>query len=105
MKKLLVLAPIGLVLAVAVAYAAGVRIFVIQPIGAIPKGITAVVTGSPGLRFLDSPDAFCMREQGYVNLLCRGMIAGRVVKNGRILLRLPYSDFLYGLTGAPDVDR
>lgn len=87
------------------AYLAGVRAFVVQPIGAVPKGVTAIVTGFPGLRFIDSPDAFCYREQGYVNLLCRGMIAGRVAQNGTILLRLPYSSFLYSLSGAPQVDR
>lgn len=105
MKKLLIILPVALLAAGLLAYLAGVRVFVIQPIGAIPDGVTAVVIGSPGLRFIDSPDAFCMREQGYVNLICRGAAAGRVAQNGAILLRLPYSSFLYGLTGAPDLDR
>lgn len=90
---------------VAGAWAVGVRVFVVQPIGAIPDGVTAVVYGAPGLRFIDSPDAFCMREQGYVNLLCRGAAAAGVAKNTTILLRLPYSEWLYALSGAPEVDR
>ncbi|GAB5428057.1 MAG: hypothetical protein Devi2KO_15160 [Devosia indica] len=105
MKKLLLLMPVAFVAMGLVAYFAGVRVFVIQPIGAVPKGVTAIVTGSPGLRFIDSPDAFCMREQGYVNLLCRGMIADRVAQNGSIILRLPYNDALYALSGAPALDR
>ncbi len=87
------------------AYLAGVRIFVIQPIGALPDGVTAVVSGVSGLNFIDSPDSFCEREQGYVNLMCRGVVAGKVAKEGNILLRLPYSDFMYSLTGAPETDR
>lgn len=86
-------------------YASGVRVFVIQPIGAIPEGMTAIVTGSPGLRFVDSPDAFCQREQGYVNLICRSSVTGAVARNGEILARFPYFEWLYGLSGAPVVDR
>jgi hypothetical protein len=43
---------------------AGVRVVVIQPTGAIPKGVTAVVVGLPSLHIVDSPDAFCQRTQG-----------------------------------------
>lgn len=87
--------------AMLVAYLVGVRVFVVQPIGAVPDGVTVVVMGLPGLRFIDSPDAFCQREMGYVNLLCRGMVAGKVAEESDILLRLPYSSLLYALSGAP----
>jgi hypothetical protein len=105
MRRWLVVLAVILVTVVGGAYLADVRVFVVQPIGAVPEGVTVVVTGSPGLRFIDSPDAFCQREQGYINLLCRGMIAGRVAQNGTVLLRLPYSSFLYSLSGAPQLDR
>jgi hypothetical protein len=94
-----------LAIALVLAWAVGVRIFVIQPIGAIPEGVTVIVYGVPGLNFIDSPDAFCQRHQGGVNLLCRGMAAGTVAKNGTILLRLPYMSILYAMSGAPEVDR
>ncbi|OCJ38024.1 hypothetical protein [Agrobacterium tumefaciens] len=89
------------VLMVLFIWIAGVRIFVVQPIGALPKGVTAVVINIRGLNFIDSPDAFCSRN-GSPNLLCRGMAIGRVAKEGKILLRLPYSKILYHLSGAPD---
>lgn len=88
-----------------VAYLAGVRVLVIQPIGAIPDGVTAIVSGVPGLNFVDSPDAYCERKQGYVNLICRGGIVAAVGNKGTILLKLPYNDLLYGMTGAPTFDR
>lgn len=80
----------------------GVRIIVVQPIGAIPDGVTAVVVGIRGPNFIDSPDAICMRNQGSVNLICRGATAAAIAGKGNIWLRLPYSSWLYALTGAPD---
>ncbi|RVI02625.1 hypothetical protein CN205_25840 [Sinorhizobium meliloti] len=79
----------------------GIRVFVIQPIGAIPKGVTAIVVNIRGLNFIDSPDAFCARV-GQPNLICRGMSIARVAGEGSVVLRLPYSQTLYDLSGAPD---
>lgn len=89
---------------VAAIYVAGIRIVVIQPIGAIPKGVTAVVAGIENVNFVDSPDAICMRRMGGVSLLCRGMTAAAIANNSKILLRLPYSSILFKLSGAPDLD-
>ena len=88
-----------------VALIAGVRVFVIQPIGAIPDGITVVMHGLPGLQPFDSPDAICQRTQGGVSLLCRGVTAGQIAREGTILFRLPYNDFFYALTNSPQLDR
>lgn len=85
------------------AYFVGIRIFVIPPIGALPEGGTAVVVGVSGLNFVDSPDAFCMRNNGYVNLFCRAGVMGGVGEHGTILLRLPYSRTLLRLSGAPEI--
>lgn len=82
----------------------GIRIIVIQPIGAIPQGVTVVVAGI-NANIVDSPDAMCQRIQGGVSLLCRGMMAGAIAKEGKILLRLPYSEILFRLSGAPYLDR
>lgn len=79
----------------------GIRVIVIQPIGALPEGVTAVVAGIPGARLIDSPDALCYRRQGGVSLLCRGATAAAVAKEGTILLRLPYSETLFRMTGGP----
>jgi len=91
--------------ALVLTYAAGVRVFVIKPIGALPQGRTVIVTGSPGLRFIDSPDAFCQRNTGNVTLLCRGSAAAAVANRGTIWVRLPYSSFLDWLAGTPETIR
>jgi len=44
-----------------------------------------------------------MRHQGEVTLLCRGVTLGAIGKNATVLVRLPYIQPLYWLTGAPDV--
>ncbi|TPJ44608.1 hypothetical protein FJ437_19285 [Mesorhizobium sp. B2-6-6] len=78
----------------------GIRIIVIQPIGAIPNGVTVLVAGI-NANLVDSPDAMCQRIQGGVSLLCRGVMAGAIAKEGKILLRLPYSKILFRMSGAP----
>lgn len=81
-------------------------IFVIQPIGAIPEGRTVVMVRMNKSKFIDSADAMCVRETGGVSLLCRGMMMGAMAKKGTILVRLPYSEFLYSIsTGGRSYDR
>lgn len=87
-----------------VGYLFGVRVFVVQPIGAVPDGRTLIVSGVSKLQAIDSPDAVCDRV-GTVNLFCRAGVIASVVKNGKIWLRLPYSQFLYNLSGAPETTR
>jgi hypothetical protein len=87
------------------AWAIGIRVFLIQPIGAVPDGATLIIYGARGLDFIDSADAFCDREQGGVSLLCRGVVIGGVSKNSEVLVRLPYFSLLYWMTGAPEVNR
>ncbi|TDR90330.1 hypothetical protein [Enterovirga rhinocerotis] len=86
-------------------YAAGFRIFVVKPIGAVPDGRTLIVRGLPGLRFIDSPDAFCLRQTGSVTLICRGAGLAAVANQGTIVARLPYSSILDALAGTPQTDR
>jgi hypothetical protein len=78
----------------------GIRVIVIQPIGALPSGVTAIVMGLSNVNLLDSPDAICTRKNGGVSLLCRGLEAAAIAQSGTILLRLPYSEALFNLTGA-----
>lgn len=86
-----------------------VGIFVIQPIGAIPDGVTVIYVGrGDGMQFIDSPDAMCLRNRGGVSLLCRGMAASAFVEKlgDGILLRLPYSEALYlRSTGGESFER
>lgn len=83
-----------------------VTFFIIPPVGAMPEGRTVVITRLNKTEFIDSPDAICERIQGGVSLLCRGMVMGTVVNNSTILMRLPYSSWLYSIsTGGKTYDR
>lgn len=83
-----------------------ITIFVIPPIGALPEGKTIIITRFNQTDFIDSPDGMCNRIQGGVSLLCRGMVMGAVIEKSTILLRLPYSSWLYGIsTGGKEYDR
>ncbi|QKJ90924.1 hypothetical protein [Agrobacterium pusense] len=79
----------------------GIRIIVVQPIGALPEGATIVAAGLGNVRLIDSPDAMCSRQQGGVSLLCRAAALGAIADSGKILLRLPYSETLFRITGGP----
>lgn len=97
----------GVALLVAAVAYFQVTIFVIQPIGAVPEGRTLVLwRKSPGLVMIDSADGLCERQQGGVSLMCRlGALAG-VMNNNPVLLTLPYSKTLYGIsTGGREYDR
>lgn len=83
-----------------------ITIFVVPPIGAIPEGKTVIITRLNKTEFIDSPDGMCERLQHGVSLLCRGMTMSAVVEKSTILLRLPYSSWLYSIsTGGKTYDR
>ncbi|MGJ0534795.1 MAG: hypothetical protein ACR65W_16285 [Methylocystis sp.] len=85
---------VATLLLVAIVYTQ-LTIFVVPPIGALPEGRTVVILRLNKTQFIDSPDAMCNRIQGGVSLLCRGMVLGAVVEKTKILIRLPYMDWLY----------
>ncbi|MBT4362357.1 MAG: hypothetical protein HOD11_15465 [Candidatus Marinimicrobia bacterium] len=72
-----------------------ITLFVIQPIGALPEGKTLVILRLNKTNFIDSADAMCERTAGKVSLLGRSMMLSAVMENSVVLLRLPYSEFLY----------
>lgn len=83
-----------------------ITIFVVPPIGALPEGKTVIITRLNKAEFIDSPDGMCERIQGGVSLLCRGMVMGAIIEKSTILLRLPYSSWLYSIsTGGKTYDR
>ncbi len=79
----------------------------IQPIGAIPEGVTLFVnrTGT-NLKFFDSPDAMCERTMNGVSLLCRLSALGALADiEDKIISRLPYIRLFYLLsTGGSEYD-
>ena len=105
MKKTLTTALVIAAVLIVVIYTQ-ITIFVVPPIGALPEGKTVIITRLNKTEFIDSPDGMCDRIQGGVSLLCRGMVIGAVLEKSTILLRLPYSSWLYSLsTGGKIYDR
>lgn len=103
MKKVLIAA--GIALLCLVVYTQ-ITIFAVPPIGAVPEGRTVIMLRLNKTNFIDSADAMCVRTQGYVNLLCRGMMMGAVVNATTIIARLPYSETIYKIsTGGNTYDR
>ena len=72
--------------------------FVIQPIGAVPEGKTLLVTRLTKMQFVDSADAMCERLQGGVSLFCRMGAMSAVLDKATILMRMPYSSWLYHIS-------
>ena len=72
-------------------------VFTIQPIGALPEGITFIYhSRNPEMSFFSSPDGMCLEMQGKVTLLCRAAALSAVEElSDRIILRLSYSHWAY----------
>lgn len=83
-------------------------IFTVQPIGALPDGITIVYhSRSSEMPFFSSPDGLCLELQGSVSLLCRATALSAVEEiSDRIIIRLPYTHWAYlRSTGGKEFDR
>ena len=78
-------------------------VFTVQPIGAIPEGITFEYhPRNPEMSLFSSPDGLCLEMQGSVSLLCRVIALGAVGElSDRIMILLPYShwDYLQSTVG------
>ncbi len=72
-------------------------VFTIQPIGAIPEGVTMIYhSRSSEISFFSSPDALCLQTVGSVSLLCRMTALGAVADlTDRIILKFPYLRWAY----------
>lgn len=104
-----VLAAITLVLLAVVAWVL-IRpgVFTIQPIGAIPDGITIIYhSRSAEMPVFSSPDGLCLQMEGSVSILCRLVAIGAADElTDRILVRLPYQRWAYLLsTGGAEFDQ
>lgn len=96
-KKISIIAVLGAALLLVIAYTQ-FTIFIVSPIGAVPKGGTFVISRLSKSNFVDSADAICERAMGGVSLLCRGEVLATVAQKAKIYLRLPYSEWLYLLS-------
>ena len=76
-------------------------IYVIQPIGAIPDGISILYFRlGLNLPYFSSADCFLMDNVGSVSLLSRAAAMGQILEliEDRIIVRLPYMDFVYRIS-------
>jgi hypothetical protein len=83
-------------------------VFTVQPIGALPDGVTFIYhSRNSNMPFFSSPDGLCLKLQGEVNLMCRGIaLSSSTDLAGRIIIRLPYSHWAYlKSTGGLEFDR
>lgn len=72
-------------------------VFTVQPIGALPEGVTFVYhSRNPEMPLFSSPDGLCLKLQNSVSLLCRAAALGGVGElTERIVIKLPYSHWAY----------
>jgi hypothetical protein len=71
-----------------------VGFYTVQPIGALPGGITLLVWRQSSEPFFNSPDGVCLQRIGGVSLLCR-LAAFNAAPVDRIIARLGYWEFAY----------
>jgi hypothetical protein len=100
MKKVFVVTLIVLVgLGILFRFTCG--IFVVQPIGMLPKGTTIIYwrTGL-NLPFISSADGLLSESGMKVSLLSRGMMLGEVVSTikEKEIMRIAYSEWLFNLS-------
>lgn len=88
---------------------ATIGFFVIQPIGAIPKGTTIVYWRiGTNFDFVESADGLVQKTGAGLSLFTRGIALATAAEPviEREIFRMPYSSFLYGLTtGGEFYDR
>jgi hypothetical protein len=83
-------------------------VYTIQPIGALPEGVTIIYhSRNPEMAFFSSPDGLCLKLQGSVSLLCRlAAVSASADLTDRIIFRLPYMRWAYLLsTGGKEFEK
>ncbi len=94
MKKI-IFSLVGSVILIAIYLNVG--FYSIQPIGALPEGVTAIVWRQGKEPFFNSPDAMCLLASNSVSLMCRIVAMGAAPRD-RIIVRLSYKAWAYSLS-------
>jgi len=100
---------IGLIAVVLLIIVFTTGFFVVQPIGAVPEGVT-VWYFRPGLDlgFIESADGILLERMGKVSLLGRATVMSDVITliEGRTIVKLPYLKFMYKIsTGGVEFEQ
>jgi hypothetical protein len=72
-------------------------VFTIQPVKSVPDGVTIIYySRGENMPFFSSPDEICLKIEGSVSLLCRGIAISesKDIQN-RTIIRLPYIEWTY----------
>lgn len=88
----------GIILLTCVFIYSNIGIFVIQPIGMLPEGVSMVYWRSgTKLPFISSADGLLLETMGEVSLLGRMAMLGKMSEllEKKRIARLPYSEWLY----------
>lgn len=84
-------------------------IFVVQPIGALPEGVTIIYwRAGSNMPFVTSPDGLLLAKKQDVSLLSRSIALAAVseVIRKRAICRMPYMEWLYlSSTGGVKFER
>lgn len=75
--------------------------FVVQPIGAIPEGVTIwYFRKDINLPFISSPDGIMLEKEGHVNLLGRAVVLSSVMNSldEKRICNLPYQKWMYKIS-------
>ena len=84
-------------------------VFAIQPIGAIPDGVSIVYKRfGTNMEFIESPDGLSKRASGGVSVMGRLVAMGAFMKNfeDKIYFRMPYFKFIYLIsTGGSEYEK
>lgn len=97
MKKIILISLLVLLFAIGLCFVF-TGFFIIQPIGAFPKGITIwYCRNGLNLPFISSPDGFLINNKLGVSLLGRALTLTKILEliKPKIILKLPYSKALY----------
>jgi hypothetical protein len=96
-KRALAIIAVGLAAVALVVWFAGVRVVMVRDLDATSSGYGALVRGLPGAALVDSPEAACIRREGYATLICRGILLRAMTEPSRVLVSLPYSQALHDM--------
>lgn len=83
-------------------------VFTIQPLGALPEGVTYIYhSRGSEIPFFASPDGLCLEMQGGVDILCRAAaLEASSDLAERLFIRLPYIHWAYlRSTGGIEFDQ
>ncbi|HHQ6589346.1 TPA: hypothetical protein ACSTLU_005331 [Serratia fonticola] len=97
MKKIIFLV-VFFLLALSIFIFNKITVFSVQPIGALPDGITIVMWRKNDMRLFDSPDGICLRRVGHVSILCRSQAMIESVDKDNIIMRLDFIEQAYLLS-------